>query len=68
MPLVHVDLYRLDSGAAVDDLGLEELVGGAVVAVEWAERLPRRLEGSVTVRIDDLGGDRRRISFRYSDL
>jgi tRNA threonylcarbamoyladenosine biosynthesis protein TsaE len=62
MPLVHVDLYRLDSGAAVDDLGLEELVSGAVVAVEWAERLPRRLEGSVTVRIDDLGGNLRRIS------
>ena len=34
LPLVHVDLYRLESGAAVDDLGLEELAAGAVVAIE----------------------------------
>jgi tRNA threonylcarbamoyladenosine biosynthesis protein TsaE len=61
-PLVHVDLYRLDSAAAVDDLGLEELASGAVVAIEWAERLPRRLEGSMTVKIQDLGNDSRRIT------
>jgi tRNA threonylcarbamoyladenosine biosynthesis protein TsaE len=62
MPLVHVDLYRLESRAAVDDLGLEELADGAIVAIEWAERLPRPLDGSVTVKIDDLGGDARRIT------
>jgi tRNA threonylcarbamoyladenosine biosynthesis protein TsaE len=61
-PLVHVDLYRLESGAAVDDLGLEEMSNGAVVAIEWAERLPRHLEDSVTVKIDDLGEDTRRIT------
>jgi tRNA threonylcarbamoyladenosine biosynthesis protein TsaE len=61
-PLVHVDLYRLESAAAVDDLGLEELASGAVVAIEWAERLPRKLEGSVTVRIADLGNDSRLIT------
>ena len=60
-PLVHVDLYRLDSAAAVDDLGLEELASGAVVAIEWAERLPRAVDG-VTVKIDDLGDDARRIT------
>ncbi len=62
LPLVHVDLYRLESGAAVDDLGLEELASGGVVAIEWAERLPRKIEGSVTVRIDDLGDNGRRIT------
>jgi tRNA threonylcarbamoyladenosine biosynthesis protein TsaE len=74
-PLVHVDLYRLETHAAVDDLGLEELASEAVVAVEWAERLPRRLEGSVSVKIDDLGNDGRRITIEkgsgelfYSDL
>src|SRR5688572_9271715 len=61
-PLVHVDLYRLESGAAVDDLGLEELASGAVVAIEWADRLPRRLEDGITVTIDDLGDDNRRIT------
>ena len=62
VPLVHVDLYRLEGAAAVDDLGLEELANGAVVAVEWAERLPRAIEGSVSVQIDDLGGNARRIT------
>ena len=61
-PLVHVDLYRLDTAAAVDDLGLEELASGAVVAIEWAERLPRPIDGSVTVRIADSGNDSRRIT------
>jgi tRNA threonylcarbamoyladenosine biosynthesis protein TsaE len=61
VPLVHVDLYRLESGAAVDDLGLEDMADGAVVAIEWAERLPRSLDDSITVQIDDLGGDRRQI-------
>ena len=61
-PLVHVDLYRLESGTAVDDLGLEEIANEAVVAIEWAERLPRPLEGSVTVKIDDLGNNSRRIT------
>jgi len=61
-PLVHVDLYRLETGAAIDDLGLEELASGAVVAIEWAGRLPRKITGSVTVRIEDLGRDQRRIT------
>ncbi len=61
-PLVHVDLYRLESGAAVDDLGLEEMANEAVVAIEWAERLPRSIDGSVTVKIDDLGEIARRIT------
>jgi len=66
LPLVHADLYRLDSAAAVDDLGLEELADGAVVAVEWAERLPQSPEGSIVVRIEDVGGDNRTIAIHYS--
>ena len=62
IPLVHADLYRLDGGAAVDDLGLEDLCSGAVVAVEWAERMPRIPAGSVSVTIEDAGGDSRRIT------
>ena len=62
IPLVHVDLYRLESGAAVDDLGLEEMANGAVVAIEWAEHLPRSPENSVTVKIADLGDNNRRVT------
>jgi|KBSSwiStaDraftv2_1062776.scaffolds.fasta_scaffold03336_7 tRNA threonylcarbamoyladenosine biosynthesis protein TsaE len=67
-PLTHVDLYRLESAAAVDDLGLEELVSGGVLAIEWAERLPRVPDGRVEVRIEDLGGNDRRVTVKaYSD-
>jgi tRNA threonylcarbamoyladenosine biosynthesis protein TsaE len=62
LPLTHVDLYRLDSAAVVDDLGIEELVGGGILAVEWADRLPRPIDGSLTVKIEDMGGDSRRIT------
>ena len=62
MPLVHADLYRLEGAAAIDDLGLEEIGSGGVVAVEWAERMPRVPEGSVSVTIEDAGGDDRRIT------
>jgi tRNA threonylcarbamoyladenosine biosynthesis protein TsaE len=60
--LYHVDLYRLAGGEA-DDLGLEELAAepGAVLAIEWAEKLPRPVAGAVVVEIDDLGEDNRAI-------
>jgi len=56
--LFHVDLYRL-TPAETDDLGLDELMAGdGVVAIEWADRLPRPIEGAISVRIDGEGEDR----------
>lgn len=61
LPLIHVDLYRLDR-ADLDEIGLDQdLAATGVVAVEWAERLVRRLPG-VRVSIADAGGDRRAIA------
>jgi tRNA threonylcarbamoyladenosine biosynthesis protein TsaE len=50
--LAHVDLYRLESGADLTDLGLDELLDEGVVAVEWGDRL--RLEYPRTRRIEFL--------------
>lgn len=62
--LVHVDLYRLDTPAEAEDLGLGDDLGGRrVVAVEWGERLPARLRaGAIRVSIEDLGDDVRRVT------
>lgn len=62
--LVHVDLYRLGDLDELLELGLGELPGhAAIAAIEWAERLPERCaERAHHVTIDDLGGDRRRIT------
>lgn len=39
--LAHVDLYRIEKPAELDELGLDELAeNGAILAVEWGERLP----------------------------
>ena len=62
--LYHVDLYRLDP-PEVDDLGLEELVGGeGIVAIEWADRWRGRPDDAIEVRIEDRGEDRREIAIR----
>src|SRR5262245_60446174 len=42
LPLLHVDLYRLDDAREIDDLGLDELAADGVLAIEWADKLPRR--------------------------
>lgn len=34
----HADLYRLKSEAELEELGLDELMDQAAVAIEWAER------------------------------
>jgi tRNA threonylcarbamoyladenosine biosynthesis protein TsaE len=40
LPAYHVDLYRLGPGAAAEDLGWEEILGGdGVAVVEWADYL-----------------------------
>lgn len=61
LPLIHVDLYRLDA-ADLDEIGVDEqLAVRGVVAVEWSERLVRRPDGSIVVKIADQGDDRRSI-------
>ena len=61
--LHHVDLYRI-TDAEADDLGLDELMGQGVVAIEWAEKLCRPPVGAIRVAIEDLGGDSRRLTIR----
>lgn len=61
LPLIHVDLYRLDR-ADLDEIGLDQdLAAKGVVAVEWSERLTRTIPGARRVTISDRGGDSRSI-------
>jgi tRNA threonylcarbamoyladenosine biosynthesis protein TsaE len=62
LPLIHVDLYRLDR-AELDEIGLDpDLAAKGITAVEWAERLTRRIRGAIVIRITDQGDDRREIT------
>jgi tRNA threonylcarbamoyladenosine biosynthesis protein TsaE len=60
LTLQHVDLYRL-SPKEVDDLGLDDLLEGNVMAIEWPERWAAPPPNAVRVQIDVLDGTRRRI-------
>ena len=40
MPLFHLDIYRLDNPAELDELGIwEYLYDDGVCAIEWADRI-----------------------------
>ena len=61
LPLIHVDLYRLDR-ADLDEIGLDaDLALEGVTAVEWAERLARPLDTALRIRLADAGDDSRLI-------
>ncbi len=38
LPVLHIDLYRIDDPAEIDELGLEEARHEAALLVEWPER------------------------------
>ncbi len=60
--LVHLDLYRLEQSAAADELFAQEeeeaSQQGAVLAVEWPERLSFRPEGAWVVALTHAGEGR----------
>jgi tRNA threonylcarbamoyladenosine biosynthesis protein TsaE len=65
LPLFHADLYRLDDSREIEDLGLDEIAADGVLAIEWAEKLPRPVADAVEVRIQHGDGDTRTIQINY---
>ena len=61
--LYHIDLYRIEQADELATLGIEDLLSsGAVVVVEWGERLPESYRrDALTVRLHDIGEASRRI-------
>jgi tRNA threonylcarbamoyladenosine biosynthesis protein TsaE len=66
LKVFHIDLYRLDKVQDLQSLDLEEILGEpAVVVVEWAEKLGKQARaGAICVKMEDLGGDTRRIEIQ----
>ncbi|MHA0328030.1 tRNA (adenosine(37)-N6)-threonylcarbamoyltransferase complex ATPase subunit type 1 TsaE [Sphingomonas melonis] len=40
LPVLHVDLYRIEDPDELEELGLDEALSDAVLLVEWPERAP----------------------------
>ncbi len=63
LPLFHFDMYRLHTADDLFDIGWEDyLERGGICAVEWSENVEDALEDPVTVTIEKLGEDSRRIT------
>lgn len=63
LPVYHLDAYRTESLAELQDLGLEEFFwGDGVTVVEWADKLlPLLPPHTITVKISGLGNEPREI-------
>lgn len=56
----HADLYRLTDPSEVEELGLTEAMGTAVVLIEWPDRLGRALpQGAIRLDLRAEGEGRR---------
>jgi tRNA threonylcarbamoyladenosine biosynthesis protein TsaE len=58
--VVHIDAYRLAGAEELDTIGWDELIesGGAVIAVEWAERIEAALPSdAVRITIEHVPGE-----------
>ena len=63
MPLFHFDMYRLRSSDDLWDIGWEDyLERGGVCAVEWSENVEDALEDPISITIEKLGEESRRIT------
>ena len=69
LPLFHFDMYRLASSDDLWDIGWEDyLERGGVCAVEWSENVADAMEDAITVTIDKLGEESRRITMEGGDF
>ena len=69
MPLFHFDMYRLASSDDLWDIGWEDYLDrGGVCAVEWSENVEDALEDAITVTIEKLGEEARRITIEGGDF
>ncbi len=69
LAIEHLDLYRLTSADELIELGIEDMLGKAIIVVEWPERLGDfKPEQVIDIHIEDLGGDARQIEISGVDM
>jgi len=63
IPLLHLDLYRLDSETEVLGLGLDERLADSVLVIEWGDKFPNALPTATVVVTITFGasGDERHV-------
>jgi tRNA threonylcarbamoyladenosine biosynthesis protein TsaE len=62
LPLVHLDLYRLDSAGELAALGFDDLLTGqTIAAIEWGDKFPEALPPGMLRFVFSVEGGARKI-------
>lgn len=68
IPVLHVDLYRLDGPSDLDSLGWEDLFDDhCLTLVEWGEKAEGRFPCSCRIFLEQEGEDERRVTVQFED-
>ena len=68
LPLFHFDMYRLRSSDDLFDIGWDDYLDrGGICAVEWSENVADAMENPITVTIEKIGDNSRRITIERSE-
>lgn len=62
LPVLHVDLYRIDDPQEIEELGLDEASSETVLLVEWPERAPGRWPDALALTLAMLPDGTRRLT------
>lgn len=61
-PIFHLDLYRLNSGSDLEEIGLSRCLSSqGITLLEWAEKLENRIGITHTIQIEILNDSSRKI-------
>jgi tRNA threonylcarbamoyladenosine biosynthesis protein TsaE len=68
-PFFHIDLYRINTDAEMEEVGLGEVIGGRNIAViEWAEKAAQWLpDEAIQITLKPLNEDEREITVEGLD-
>ena len=58
----HVDLYRIEQAAELEELGLDEAKQEGVLLIEWPDRLPALWPETLKLRLEIGEADRRALT------
>lgn len=62
LPVLHVDLYRIDDPDEIEELGLDEAADDSVLLVEWPERAPGWWPDALALTLEMLPDGSRRLT------
>lgn len=62
LPVLHVDLYRIEDAAELDELGLDDALYDSALLVEWPERAPGRWPQALALTLAVLPDGARRLT------